>query len=395
MRATLAVAGLALTAVAGPRSAETNFFPIMPWNSPPNDLKVLQRIKDCGFTMAGFVPPAALDNCRKAGLKAIVSDPRSSNYDWPHINALTARSNVLSLLKQVGRHPAVFGFYLRDEPPSDWFPHLEQVAGPFRELAPTKWPYINLFPDYAVPGQLGATNYDEYLERFIATCRPRILSYDNYSLMDDGSVRANFWSNLESVRAAARRHDLEFWNIVLAVAHFHYAEPTAAGLRLQAYATLACGGRGLSYFTYFAPPVGGYRNAAVDQFGDETATWQLLQNVNHQVLKLAPTLLQMKCDDAYHLGEVPTGGHGPGDQSLLLRMEGGNALAGDFTHADGSRYVFVVNKSLTASRVCHPEFRNKPKQLRHISPFSGQLTPFAGEYLWLSPGQGALIKPEW
>ena len=375
--------------------ADTNFFPIMPWNHAPNDPAVLKRIKECGFTVAGFASPATLDNCKKAGLKAIVSDARTAGYDWGKVDAAAARKNVESLIAKVGKHPAVFGYYLRDEPVAGWFSNLEKVAGPIRELAPDKWPYINLFPDYAENWQLGATNYAEYLERFIATCHPKIISYDNYSLLDGGSVRDNFWSNLESVRAASQKHGIEFWNIVLSVAHFNYAEPTAAGLRLQAYCTLACGGRGLSYFTYFAPPVGGYRGAPVDQFGNETPTWHVMQNVNLQVQKLAPTLLQLTCDDAYHLGKIPPGCHGPSTNSLVSGIAGDNALVGEFTHRDGSRYVMVVNKSLTGSRTCWPQFRKAPKSLKHISPYTGALTPYEGEYVWLAPGQGVLLKPEW
>src|SRR5437660_11154045 len=64
------------------RAAETHVFPIMPWNSPPNDLEVLKKIKECGFTVGGFIAPAGLSNCETAGLKAIVSDARASGYDW-------------------------------------------------------------------------------------------------------------------------------------------------------------------------------------------------------------------------------------------------------------------------------------------------------------------------
>jgi hypothetical protein len=376
-------------------AAGTNFFPIMPWNWVPNDPAVLQRIRECGFTVAGFAAPETLEACHAAGLKAIVSDARTSGYNWANVDETAVRDKVRNLVAAVDGHPAVFGYYLRDEPPAAWFPGLNTVASALRELAPGKWPYINLFPDYASAGQLGTTNYAEYLERFIANCQPRILSYDNYSLMDNGSVRDNFWSNLESVSAASRRHGLEFWNIVLSVAHFNYAEPTGAGLRLQAYCTLACGGRGLSYFTYFAPPVGGYREAPVDQFGNETATWQLMQNVNLQVQKLAPTLLHLTCDDAYHLGTVPPGCHGPSTNSLVSGIEGGNVLVGDFTHTDGSRYVMVVNKSLTGSRTCWPQFRKPPKGLKHVSPYTGVLTRYEGEYAWLAPGQGVLLKPEY
>ncbi len=371
----------------------TNLFPIMPWNNPPNDPAVLRKIHDCGFTLAGFVSPAALDNCAAADLKALVSDNRTANYDWSNVDADKARTNVSSLVAEVNQHPAVFGYYLRDEPPANWFPHLEKVASAVREFAPGKWPYINLFPDYAENWQLATTNYAEYLERFITICHPKIVSYDNYSLMDDGSLRGNYWSNLEAVHAACRRHGIEFWNIVLSVAHFSYREPSAADLRFEAYTSLAYGARGLSYFTYFAPAVGNYRSAPVDQFGHETPTWQWLQNVNLQVQKLAPTLLQLTSDDAYHFGSVPPGCHAPPTNSLVTAVND-NFLVGEFTHHDGSRYVMIVNKDLSKSRPCSPQFRVAPKRVLHVSPYTGALLPFEGEYVWLAPGQGVLLKPE-
>jgi hypothetical protein len=172
--------GLLLTTwsgVSAPVATDTNFFPIMAWNGAPKDLAVLQRMHECGLTIAGFAAPGTLDACRAAGLKAIVSDARTSGYDWVNVDEAKARKNIKSLVAKVGRHPAVFGYYLRDEPEAAAFPGLAKVAGLIRELSPGKWPYINLFPDYATPGQLGAANYAEYLERFITTCHPTIISY--------------------------------------------------------------------------------------------------------------------------------------------------------------------------------------------------------------------------
>ena len=64
------------------------------------------------------------------------------------------------------------------------------------------------------------------------------------------------FANLEAVRSAASAHKPPFWNIVLSNSHFTYAEPSPAGLRFQAYTTLAYGGRGISYFTYVSPNTG-------------------------------------------------------------------------------------------------------------------------------------------
>ena len=370
----------------------SEMFPLMAWNWAPSDAATFQKMRECGLTVAGFVSPKDLDLCHAAGLQAIVADPRVSNYDWTNVDEAAARKNVAALVSEVGDHPAVFGYYLRDEPSAALFPGLATVAGLVRELAPGKWPYINLFPNYANAQQLGTPTYEEHLERFVSTCKPTLLSYDHYALMDDGSLRDGYWRNLEQMRAAAEKHGLSFWNIVLTAAHFNYREATASDLRFQVYTTLVYGGRGLAYFTYFAPKVGNYRMAPIDQFGNPTATWQHMQNVNLQVGKLAPTLLLLRSDAVYHFGAVPDGSRGPGENALLTDAPGGEFVAGDFTHRDGSRYVMVVNKDFAKSRPCSPRYRNAPKRVQMVSPYTGQLTEFAGEQQWLAAGQGVLLK---
>src|SRR5947209_288135 len=178
-------------------AAAPDFFPVMAWNSVPNDPAVLKKMKECGLTVAGFVAPGTLDACQAAGLKAIVSDARTSGYDWTKVDEAAARSNVTSVVKETGAHPAVYGYYLREE-----------------------------------------------------------------------------------MGAAARKYHLPFWNIVLSVGHFSYREPTAADFKFQVYSSLAYGAKGIAYFTYFAPAVGNYRMAPIDQFGNETANWQNMRYVN-------------------------------------------------------------------------------------------------------------------
>ncbi|MEO7297211.1 MAG: hypothetical protein ABI042_01395 [Verrucomicrobiota bacterium] len=374
--------------------AATNFFPVMAWNHAPNDPAVLKKMRECGLTVAGFANPSTLDACQAAGLKAVVNDPRCGDYDWPNVDDNKARTNIASLVGEVGKHPAVYGYYLRDEPPASFFPGLAKVAAHIHELDPEKWAYINLFPNYAEPWQLGTANYAEYLDKFVASCKPTVLSYDHYALLDDGSLRGGYFQNLEQMRTAALKNKLPFWNIVLSVAHFNYREPTAADLRFQVFSTLAYGGKGIAYFTYFASETGNYRGAPIDQFGNPTAAWDWMQNVNLQIEKLAPILLQLTSDDVYHFGAVPDGCHAPGEKSLVKASADGNFMCGDFTHHDGSRYVMLVNRDVVKSHVCSPQFRVAPKKVQKISSFSGNAVAFEGEQLWVAPGHGVLLKLE-
>jgi hypothetical protein len=370
------------------------FFPVMAWDSPPDDAAVLAEMRACGFTVAGFVPVSGLDACQAAGLKAIVSDPRCADYDWTNVDAAAARRRVAELVGEVRRHPAVYGYYLRDEPTAAFFPGLATVSDVVKELHPGAWPYINLFPNYADAGQLGAASYEEYVETFVATCRPTALCYDNYSLLPGTELRPEYFTNLEAMRRAAVKHGLPFWNIILATAHFNYREPTAADFSFQVYTSLAYGARGIAYFTYFSPGHGNFRGAPVDQFGNKTPAWERVRFVNLQIEQLAPTLVKLRSDRVYHFGDVPAGCEGPAAESLVAAMEG-PMMVGDFTHEDGSRYVLAVNRDVAASHVCSPQFRTAPTKVERVSPYTGKLAAFAGENVWLAPGGAALLKVTW
>jgi hypothetical protein len=379
------------TAAKAQESKPADFFPLMAWDGPPNDLAVLKEMKDCGLTVAGFVPPAALDNCQAAGLKGIVSDPRVGGYDWTNVDAEKAKKQVTELVEQVKSHPAVYGYYLRDEPTSNFFPGLATVANVVKEHHSGVWPYINLFPNYADAGQLGAKSYEEYLEKFIETCKPPILSYDHYTLYEGGGHGDRYFENLEQMRRVALKHSLPFWNIIQSTGCLNFRETSAADLRWQVYTSLAYGARGIAYFKYFSAPTGNFRQAPIDHFGHKTPAWEAMRQINLQVAQLAPTLLKLKSDRVYHFGETPKGCSGPDDDSLVKGI-GGNVVVGDFTHEDGSRYVLIVNKDFKGSIVCGPQYRKQPSKIEHVSQYHGSLGSFVGEDCWLAPGQGVLLK---
>jgi hypothetical protein len=390
---TLLITGAAIPVAAQEKqeTKPTDFFPLMAWDGAPNDLAVLKEMRECGLTVAGFAPPAALDNCQAAGLKAIVSDPRVGGYDWTKVDSEQAKKQVTELVEQVRNHPAVFGYYLRDEPPANFFPGLATVAAVVKEHHPGVWPYINLFPNYAENWQLGTNGYEEYLNKFIETCKPTVLSYDHYSLYEGGGNGGRYFENLEAMRKAALKHNLPFWNIIQSVGCLNFREASLTDLRWQVYTSLAYGARGIAYFKYFSAPTGNFRQAPIDHFGHKTAAWEAMRQVNLQVAQLANTLLKLKSDRVYHFGDMPQGCVGPDEQSLVKAC-GGKVVIGDFTHEDGTRYVMIVNKDFNGSIVCGPQFRKQPSKIEHVSQYSGSLGPFVGEDCWLAPGQGVLLK---
>ena len=369
-------------------------FAILPWGGSPGDPDALREIRECGFNLAGFVAPEHLDAVAAAGLKCIVSDPATHVADAAAgLDEAEVQKRVATLTAKAAGHSAVFGYYLRDEPGAGLYPALARWSEAFRQADPKHVSYINLFPNYASPGQMGVPTYEEYVDSFVKTVKPAFISYDHYALMDDGSLRDGYFQNLEAVRKAALKHDLPFWNIVLSNAHFRYAEPSDGGLRFQVYTTLAYGGRGISYFTYFAPAVGNYRLAPIDPFGHKTPTWDMLRSVNLQIHRLGPTYLKLKSVNVFHHPDVPAGSAGIDTSRHLAAVTGGRFVVGEFEGPGGRPFVMIVNKDLHVSTAFDVKFK-QPGRIMQTSAYTSQTAPWGGENNWLAAGQGMLLSLE-
>lgn len=366
-------------------------FTILPWGETPGDLDVLKDIRACGFNLAGFVRAESLDLVNQADLQCLVIDGTTHVGDAEaQLDQAEIDKRVEALVKRVAGHKAVYGHYLRDEPSAGAFAGLGRWVAAFAKYDPDALAYINLLPNYASAGQLGTPTYEEYLESFVKNAKPKFLSYDHYALMDDGTLRGGYFQNLEAMRAAALKHDLPFWNIVLSNAHFNYAEPSAAGFRFQAYTTLAYGARGISYFTYFGPTIGNYRLAPLDQFGEKTPTWDMLRSVNMQIHKLGPVYITLKSTNVFHHPEVPEGCKGIATSKLIKSVEGPSVVIGEFEGPNGEPYAMVVNKDLHKSSWVVLQFKDEG-QIMRVSAYTGRTEPWVGEDCWLAPGQGLLL----
>ncbi len=374
----------------------------MAWGRSPSDAEQLRWMKEAGLNISGFCRPEEIEQVRQAGLACFVSDKRISGYDWERLPPETElRRNIGEVVAAVKDHPAVLGFYLRDEPHASLMPALGRVASLLRELAPAKTTYVNLFPHRVSRERLG-TDYESYVRMLVDVVGQRFLSYDNYSLVG-GEMLDSFYTNLEIIRRAALDKGVPFWNCILANAHFNYMEPSDATFALQVYATLAYGGRGIQYFTYFTPQIGNYRLAAVDPFGNKTPTWDMLRRINKQIHALAPTITALKSTGVYHYPDVPEQARPLAESRLVESVEmtqryvrppaAGRFLVGEFEDERGRPYFLLVNKDLNHSFQFRVRLRREGKLVR-VSPYSGREEPFGREMDWLGPGAGVLLRVE-
>lgn len=385
-----------------PKPAAPKDFAVMAWGQSPSDPAQLDGMREAGLNISGFCRAEDVARVQAAGLTCFVSDRTVENYDPLHLPPdAELRRHVAELKRQVGDNPAALGFFLRDEPDAPSMPGLGKLAAILREAMPDKWPYVNLFPYRVSPERLGTKDYDSYVRLLVKTIGQPFLSYDNYSLVN-GDMLDYFYVNLEIVRRLSLETSAPFWNCILANSHFNYMEPSDATFNLQVYSTMAYGGRGIQYFTYFAPEIGNYRLAPVDQFGNQTATWDMLRRINNQIHALAPTLIGLHSTGVYHYPDVPEQGRPLAASKLIRRVEmtqryvrppvAGRFLIGEFADNRNRPYFLIVNKDLRNSFQFQIDLKQEGRKLVRISPYSGKEEPFGREMDWLAPGAGILFR---
>ncbi len=102
----------------------------------------------------------ALRYCEEQGVKAIVHDYRITTrimYNFWEMyldNREALEEEVRGVCEDFRDYPAVYGYYLIDEPGADKFPLIAAVVELIHKYDPGRICYVNLFPDYATPRQL-------------------------------------------------------------------------------------------------------------------------------------------------------------------------------------------------------------------------------------------------
>jgi hypothetical protein len=407
-----------------PYIAPEDFYPVFPWDRFPREVKPcetlessLRGVAECGFNFAGFIIDSEyLQVCDELNLKAMLAVP--ADLDWKSMNDAQIDATVRDFVAQAKGHDCVIGYRILDEPGAKAFPTLAKVVAALKKYDPDRIAFINLFPEYSScddekhPNSvLQAKSFTEYLERFIREVKPQLISYDNYMVeysddMHNLEKAASYYNNLLKVREITQKYKLPFWNVVDCNRIQDVAPPPSpARFAFQAYTTLAAGGRGLGWYTYYHRP--GYSYSPIDKEGRRTVSWQYLQNITRHVRTLGPVMNRLQSTGVYFTSPAPTPNLPALPGKLVKNVQVTASprgyireippfMAGEFLGSDGHDYVMLVNLSMKYSAAFRLETVKKYRKTEWLSPMDGLPTPLnvtdAGE--WVLPGHGILLRME-
>jgi hypothetical protein len=249
---------------------------------------VAQQAVDGGFNVVWAYTPQQLDIARNYHLRAMWGGD-------PHNDAM---------INQIRNHPALYGYYVADEPSAAQFAGLAATVSHLRTLDPNHVAYINLSSYNGNNTQADRNAYQQYLSQYMSTVRPSLLGYDYYHLMQ-GSDLPSYFQNLAIISQTARQAGVPFINTVEGCAWEQgWRIPTASELRFLNYTSLAYGAQGMSYYAY-RPQYQNTGGLAPNFDGTPTSVYTALQAINPQFVAIAGQLQSVHSIGAYHLGDEP------------------------------------------------------------------------------------------
>lgn len=376
-----------------------NEFTISYWCGPPAQFQTLERfqeIKDAGFTLAFPSCNGAtveqnkkvLDLCQQVGLKGLVMDGRMV---YSIEGSADRKKQLDAMIADYANHPALFGYHIVDEPGPGAYPGLAEVMAYLKEKDPKHPGFINLLPTYARDHNiLGGLTYEQYVRQYAEIVKPPFISYDHYHFFGEGrGDRSSFFENLTTIRQVALEHKLPFWNIVLCTAHGWYRNLTPGELRFEAMQTLAFGGSGLLWFTYWmpegVPEPEGWKHSMILADGSRDPHYEMIKKINGDVKAIGDVLVNT---ESFHVSQMAETG--------IVRMGEGMFTVGFFRDAEKRTLALVTNRDYNKSVSTTMSIPAKAAKVERFDPGARKWSDAAAKdgvvTLEIAAGDGLLLR---
>jgi len=338
------------------------------WAGPAMTDATAQQMAEGGWNLV-WCGEKELDVVRRHGLRAQLQDPLLAP---AMLEDPAHREQLDALIARVRGHPALYDYFITDEPNATNFAGLGKLVAYLRARDPAHMAYINLFPTYASNEQLGnrgdpVTAYQAHLRQYLDVVKPELISYDHYQFTTNGDS-ADYFLNLALIRRAAQAAGLPFLNIVQAASWAPSMRvPDGDELRYLVYSTLAYGAQGISYYVYSCA---GHTGGIASADGTPTPLYQVLKSLNREFVAIALELQPLRSLGVYHAGMLPPGAE-PLPQGAAFTLEppvpilnykapervkglllGCFGPAGKATQTPSPTHVLVVNLDYQADVVC-------------------------------------------
>lgn len=308
----------------------------------------------------------ALDLGKKYGIGLMVPDDTLSN---PQIAGVKSDLELAEILTKWRNQPAYCGIHVVDEPGSEVFYSQGGNGGmmeDYEELCTrlsTKldaFNYVNLIRCYS---ESAKNQFELYLQQYLDTCAPQVVSYDYYPFHDDSGTTSLYFWNLATVREYTQKAGIPFWTFVQAGGNWGVVNPeeyypNEGEMNWNVNTCLAFGAQGIEYFPVIQPQEFGYNadsgewdmevSGLIGVMKNKNRWWYYAKNVNAHIAAIDDVLMNAVNKGVIAVGEAEKylgdirDARIEGNSWRELKSITGNAIVGCFNY-NGKTALYVVN----------------------------------------------------
>lgn len=274
------------------------------------------------------------------------------------------RREIEAQIEQYKKLDSFLGIAIRDEPGINEFEKLEGLIKIYSDIMDDRMFYCNLMPMYASKEQLfygffenkgtaSVSDYKTYVSKFAETVNLPMLSYDFYPFREEyGKYDTNYFKQLFICKGYADKKGVPLWCFIQvtswqrdSIRRVGYTE-----ISWQVCLSLACGAKGIQYFTYITPIDAHseyFDTAMTDREMEKTDRYYHVQKINRHIKNIAGFLgsatLCGVLGNGSIMEDVPA--ERVIDSFYGVTVQGGTYFMGCFTQG-GKNAVYIVNPSL-------------------------------------------------
>lgn len=320
-----------------------------------------------------------LKDCAESGINwqnnplSVVSNEKilyDANFTWEEMERMYAKYNTYYSASAKGERMTTeaanalveemttndrshcIAYYVKDEPSAAAFTGVAELYLDILKKDPSRFPFVNLFPNYAGATNLGGS-YKDYVSNWVKTVGQdnlEYLAYDHYPFTAFEKVRSSYFSDLETIRATAYENgklktvactQMGYWNGMVF--------PTPDMARWNVNSFLAYGIKAITHFCWVAPAYvspadggEGMMDFVVNTDGTKTALYEPMRKVNWQTRQLGSLLMQMDVAHAYHAGTVAQGAEALPKNFLLQPSNSSDNLVFSLAYGKNDKDIYVM-----------------------------------------------------
>ena len=350
-------------------------FPFTTWIYNPTDELTFDDLamwREVGFThpMAprifnGRSPEELipwLDVAEKLGLKLIVGvqginiPDRESipNFILTTEGPEAYEARFRSVYEKLKGHPALYGFYVADEPLGrDFCMAVTEIYKIQKKVAPELHPFVNYRAEtpFFEASDFDGMTFEEWMAHISNDIGIDFLTMDLYGpMINDDCIPGYFKSIKGMVEAAEKAGDIDVWANLLCSAHYAYRIPTEAELRWMVNTSAACGCRGVMWFRFYDRLEGHeYYGSPIDEYGNKTDVYYGILRAQRRLSDhYGELLMSLKRKKTFHFG-ADLGAYPVFDDNSheLIRLKGfDNGIVSFFEDEKGVEYFCIVNSNV-------------------------------------------------